>query len=103
MKFGTARNSNLSGSSSTRTRAQSTSAACAPPTGPVRSSDPFDSQTRSGFMGNGERSRTVNPRILFLVASDYEDLLKKGVTSFLQEREEDGFFEQVITLHPWAG
>lgn len=41
-------------------------------------------------------------RILFLVASDYEDLTKKGVIHLLKEREEGGFFERVVTIHPWA-
>jgi len=44
----------------------------------------------------------MKPRILFLVPSDYDDLTAKGVISMMGEREEQGFFERVITVHPAA-
>jgi glycosyltransferase involved in cell wall biosynthesis len=44
----------------------------------------------------------LKPRILFLVPSDYEALRRKGVDGGVLERDEGGFFERVITLHPLA-
>jgi len=44
-----------------------------------------------------------SPRILFLVPSDYSQLADKGVEFLMADREEGGFFDRVITVHPWAG
>jgi glycosyltransferase involved in cell wall biosynthesis len=44
----------------------------------------------------------LKPRILFLVPSDYDALQRKGVDQAILERDEAGFFERVITLHPLA-
>ena len=41
-------------------------------------------------------------RILFFVPSDYALLQAKGVTRMVSERDEDGFFERVVTVHPLA-
>ena len=45
----------------------------------------------------------MTPRILFLVPADYGELEKKGVAFMLAEKEENGFFERVVTVHPTAG
>lgn len=42
----------------------------------------------------------MNPRIMFLVPTDYDSLLAKSVTHLIIERDENGFFERVVTLHP---
>lgn len=42
------------------------------------------------------------PRILFLVPEDYAALQAKGITHMILERDEKGFFEKVITVHPIA-
>ncbi len=42
------------------------------------------------------------PRILFLAQTDYEALERKGVARMVLERDEDGFFERVVTVHPLA-
>ncbi|MEX2112776.1 MAG: glycosyltransferase, partial [Pirellulales bacterium] len=42
----------------------------------------------------------MKPRILFLVPADYETLCRKGVSWMIRERDEHGFFERVITVHP---
>ena len=44
----------------------------------------------------------MKPSILFLVPATYEALKNKGVENTLLEREENGFFEKVITLHPFS-
>jgi len=44
----------------------------------------------------------VKPRILFLVLADYEALSRKGIASMIRERDEGGFFERVVTVHPLA-
>jgi len=41
-------------------------------------------------------------RILFLVPTDFDSLKKKGVEKMILERDEGGFFERVITVHPIA-
>jgi glycosyltransferase involved in cell wall biosynthesis len=41
----------------------------------------------------------MKPSILFIVPATYEALKKKGVESMILERDENGFFEKVITLH----
>jgi glycosyltransferase involved in cell wall biosynthesis len=41
-------------------------------------------------------------RILFFVASDYDALRAKGVEHQILERDENGFFERVVTVHPLA-
>lgn len=43
-----------------------------------------------------------DPSILFIVSSDYDSLLKKGVASMILERDEGGFFEKVFNFHPYA-
>lgn len=42
------------------------------------------------------------PRILFLVPSDYGQLVRKGVSHQILERDERGFFDRVVTVHPSA-
>jgi glycogen synthase len=44
----------------------------------------------------------LKPRILFLVPSDYDALRRKGVDRGILDRDEGGFFERVITVHPLA-
>jgi glycosyltransferase involved in cell wall biosynthesis len=44
----------------------------------------------------------LRPRILFLVPADYEALRRKGVERGILERDEGGFFERVVTVHPLA-
>lgn len=44
----------------------------------------------------------MKPRILFLVPAEYDALCKKGVDHMILERDEDGFFERVVTVHPLA-
>jgi glycogen synthase len=44
----------------------------------------------------------LRPRILFLVPADYEALRRKGVDRGILERDEGGFFERVVTVHPLA-
>lgn len=44
----------------------------------------------------------MKPRILFLVPSDYAALQRKGVDRAIRERDEHGFFERVVTVHPIA-
>lgn len=44
----------------------------------------------------------MRPRALFLVPADYDELQSKGVDRMIRERDEDGFFERVITVHPLA-
>jgi glycosyltransferase involved in cell wall biosynthesis len=44
----------------------------------------------------------LRPRILFLVPADYDALRRKGVDRMILERDEGGFFERVITVHPLA-
>lgn len=40
--------------------------------------------------------------ILYIVPSDFDSLKKKGVTDMIKERDEGGFFDKVITLHPFT-
>lgn len=42
------------------------------------------------------------PSILFIVPTDYESLIKKGVAYQVLERDEGSFFNKVITVHPNA-
>lgn len=44
----------------------------------------------------------MRPRALFLVPSDLDGLRKKGVAHMITERDENGFFDTVITVHPLA-
>ena len=44
----------------------------------------------------------MKPSILFIVPETYEALKSKGVEKMILERDENGFFEQVITLHPFS-
>jgi len=44
----------------------------------------------------------VKPSILYIVPATYEALKTKGVDHMLYEREEDGFFGKVITVHPFC-
>ncbi len=39
---------------------------------------------------------------LFIVPSDYEALVRKGVAHNISERDENGFLEETITVHPFA-
>ena len=40
--------------------------------------------------------------ILFIVPSDYISLQDKGVASMIFERDESGFFNKAINIHPSA-
>ena len=40
--------------------------------------------------------------ILYIVPSEYDALAKKGVLNIITERDEGGFFDKVVTLHPFA-
>lgn len=42
------------------------------------------------------------PRILYIVPADYDALKAKGVDKMIFERDEHGFFERVVTVHPIA-
>ena len=42
------------------------------------------------------------PRILFIVPDDYDALRTKGVDGMIFERDEGGYFERVVTVHPIA-
>ena len=42
----------------------------------------------------------MKPRILFLVPAQFDALQHKGVERMILERDEGGFFERVITIHP---
>ncbi|MEG3639866.1 glycosyltransferase family 4 protein [Magnetococcus sp. PR-3] len=42
------------------------------------------------------------PRLLCLVPADYAVLKEKGVDHIILERDENGFFERVISVHPYA-
>lgn len=42
------------------------------------------------------------PRALFIVPSDLDSLERKGVKDMILERDEGGFFERVVTVHPFA-
>lgn len=44
----------------------------------------------------------MKPSILFIVPADYDELKEKGVEGMIFERDEHGFFEKVITVHPVA-
>lgn len=44
----------------------------------------------------------MRPRILFLVPAEYDALRNKGVDRMIQERDEGGYFERVVTVHPLA-
>ena len=44
----------------------------------------------------------TRPRIIFIVPSNLSDLQEKGVEQMIWERDEDGFFERVVTLHPFT-
>lgn len=44
----------------------------------------------------------MKPRILFLVPAELDALRKKGVERMILERDEGGFFERVVTVHPLA-
>lgn len=44
----------------------------------------------------------MKPRILFLVPAEYDALRKKGVDRMILERDEEGFFGRVVTVHPLA-
>ena len=40
--------------------------------------------------------------ILYIVPSDFGSLKKKGVVDMIKERDEGGFFDKVVTLHPFT-
>lgn len=42
------------------------------------------------------------PRILFIVFATVEELERKGVSDMILQRDENGFFGRVITVHPIA-
>jgi len=39
---------------------------------------------------------------MFIVPANYDELKAKGVESMIYERDEDGFFDKVITVHPFS-
>lgn len=41
-------------------------------------------------------------RGLFIVPTDYDSLVEKGVAHVAAERDEEGFLERVVTVHPFA-
>lgn len=41
----------------------------------------------------------MKPRILFIVPSDYDSLVRKGVEWLIRDRDEGGFFGRVVTVH----
>ena len=45
---------------------------------------------------------SLKPRLLAIVPADYDALQRKGVLDMVFERDEGGFFERVITIHPVA-
>jgi len=44
----------------------------------------------------------MKPSILFIVPATYKEIKIKGVENTILERDENGFFEKVITLHPFS-
>ncbi len=46
--------------------------------------------------------KPARPRILYIVPADYEALKTKGVDRMIFERDEGGYFERVVTVHPTA-
>ena len=42
-------------------------------------------------------------RALFVVPSAYDALVEKGVDGMITERDENGFFSRVVTVHPFTG
>ena len=44
----------------------------------------------------------MKPRALFLVPGDYDAYKHKGVDRMIQARDEGGFFERAVTVHPLA-
>ena len=44
----------------------------------------------------------MKPSILFIVPAQYDELKFKGVESMILERDENGFFAKVITVHPFS-
>ena len=44
----------------------------------------------------------MRPSILFIVPDQYEALRIKGVDKMILERDESGFFDKVITVHPFC-
>jgi len=42
------------------------------------------------------------PRALFLIPTDYDSLVQKGVTWILNTPDENGFLERVVSIHPYA-
>ncbi len=47
-------------------------------------------------MGSGK------PRIMFLVSAEFESLARKNVVHMVLDRDEGGFFERVVTVHPFT-
>ena len=51
----------------------------------------------------GLREEAAHPArqgALYIVPTDYEALRRKGTHSMILERDEDGFFDRVVTFHP---
>ena len=44
--------------------------------------------------------QSMKPNILFIVPADYDELREKGVEGLILERDENGFFGKVLTVHP---
>lgn len=42
------------------------------------------------------------PRLMFVSSSDWGDLVAKGVGQMIRERREGGYFDLVVSIHPWA-
>lgn len=49
-----------------------------------------------------DRYGKAYPALMFISSSDYTDLESKGVAGMLNDRDEDGFFKRVVSVHPWA-
>ena len=54
------------------------------------------------LMGLGTENTTASPTLLFIGSSDWDSLVAKGVEKMMNERLEEGFFGQVISVHPLA-
>lgn len=44
----------------------------------------------------------MKPSVLFIVPADYDELREKGVEGMILERDEEGYFDKVFTVHPIA-
>jgi glycosyltransferase involved in cell wall biosynthesis len=40
--------------------------------------------------------------LMFIASSDFDSLVRKGVAGMIAERDEDGYFDEVLSVHPLA-